>query len=149
MGGTYMTSSLPARLDLQPNAYSLLADYFCQRIPHWRALPTEKTPKAKKATKARRCRSEVEKKEQIKQRNRVAASKCRQKKKEKVDELKQMKPSLEARNNDLHIEFQRLRQEIGQVKSDLIHHTECTDPNVNRWVKNEAKGYIEKLVRNN
>jgi hypothetical protein len=105
----------------------------------------KKTPKAKKP---RRRRSEAEKKEQIKQRNRVAASKCRQKKKEKVDELKDMKSSLEARNHDLHMEYQRLRQEIGQVKSDLIHHTECNDPNINRWVENEARGYVEKLVRN-
>ncbi|KAL7910152.1 hypothetical protein GGI35DRAFT_357078 [Trichoderma velutinum] len=108
--------------------------------------------KASKATttrvkKARRRRSETEKKEQIKQRNRVAASKCRMKKKEKVDELKEIKSSLEARNHDLHMEFQRLRQEIGQVKSDLIHHTECNDPNINRWVENEAKGYVQKLVR--
>ncbi|KAK0755991.1 hypothetical protein N5P37_011459 [Trichoderma harzianum] len=85
----------------------------------------------------------------IKQRNRVAASKCRQKKKEKVDELKEMKSSLEARNNDLHMEYQQLRQEIGQVKDELIHHAECNDPNINRWVENEAKGYVVKLVRNN
>ncbi|KAL7908524.1 hypothetical protein GGI35DRAFT_405795 [Trichoderma velutinum] len=108
----------------------------------------QKTPKAKQAKKARRRRSETEKKKQIKQRNRVAASKCRQKKKAKVDELKEIKSSLEARNNDLHMEYQRLRQEIGQVKSDLIHHTECNDSNINRWVENEAKGYVEKLVRN-
>ncbi|KAL6697532.1 hypothetical protein J3F84DRAFT_289379 [Trichoderma pleuroticola] len=97
--------------------------------------------------KARRRRSETEKKEQIKQRNRVAASKCRQKKKEKVDELKEIKSSLEARNHDLHVEYQRLRQEIGRVKSDLIHHTECNDPNIDRWVENEAKGYVQQLVR--
>ncbi|RFU72914.1 bzip transcription factor [Trichoderma arundinaceum] len=107
---------------------------------------------ASKSTKGkkghRRRRSEAEKKEQIKQRNRVAASKCRMKKKEKVDELKEMKSSLEQRNNDLHQEYQRLRREIGQVKSDLIHHTECNDPNIDRWVENEAKGYVQKLVRN-
>ncbi|KAL7800043.1 hypothetical protein V8C37DRAFT_363861 [Trichoderma ceciliae] len=107
---------------------------------------------ASKATKGkkrhRRNRSATEKKELIKQRNRVAASKCRMKKKEKVDELKEIKSSLEARNNDLHMEFQRLRREIGQVKSDLIHHTECNDPNIDRWVENEVKGCVQKLVRN-
>lgn len=109
---------------------------------------TTKTTTHTKAKKTRRRRSETEKKEQIKQRNRVAASKCRQKKKEKVDELKEIKQSLEARNHDLHVEYQRLRQEIGRVKSDLIHHTECNDPNIDRWVENEAKGYVQKLVRN-
>ncbi|PNP37035.1 hypothetical protein TGAMA5MH_11068 [Trichoderma gamsii] len=109
----------------------------------------QEMPKAKQAKKARRRRSETEKKENIKQRNRMAASKCRRKKKAKVDELKETKSSLEARNNDLHMEYQRLRQEIGQIKSDLIHHTECNDANINRWVEGEAKSYIEKLVRNN
>ncbi|KAH0523763.1 hypothetical protein TsFJ059_008723 [Trichoderma semiorbis] len=117
------------------------------------ASADKKTTKATTTTntkvrKTRRRRSETEKKEQIKQRNRVAASKCRQKKKEKVDELKEIKQSLEARNHDLHVEYQRLRQEIGRVKSDLIHHTECNDPNIDRWVENEAKGYVQKLVRN-
>ncbi|PNP37899.1 hypothetical protein TGAMA5MH_10194 [Trichoderma gamsii] len=69
----------------------------------------QKTPKAKEAKKARRRRSETEKKEQIKQWNRVAASKCRRKKKAMVDELKEMKLSLEARNNELHMEYQQLR----------------------------------------
>jgi uncharacterized phage infection (PIP) family protein YhgE len=105
-----------------------------------------KTTKTKKGH--RRTRSDTEKKEQVKQRNRVAASKCRQKKKVKVDELKEMQTHLEAQNNDLRLEFQRLREEIGQVKSDLINHTECNDPNINRWVENEAKGFVKKLVEN-
>lgn len=109
----------------------------------------QRTPKAKQVKKARRRRSETEKKEQIKQRNRVAASKCRRKKKAKVDELKEMKSNLEARNNELYMEYQRLRQEIAQIKSDLVYHNECNDSNINRWVENEAKGYVEKLVRNN
>lgn len=77
----------------------------------------------------------------------MAASKCQQKKNENMDELKEMMSSLEAHNNDLHTEYQRLCQETGQVKSDLIHHTECDDPNINQWVTNKAKGYVEKLVK--
>ncbi|KAL6866711.1 hypothetical protein J3F83DRAFT_740901 [Trichoderma novae-zelandiae] len=108
-----------------------------------------KAPSTTKAKRSRRRRcSETEKRDMIKQRNRVAASKCRQKKKEKVDELKEMKSSLEARNKQLHLEFQRLRQELGQIKSQLIHHTDCGDPNINRWVENEAQSYVQKLVRN-
>jgi len=105
-----------------------------------------KTKRTKKGH--RRTRSESEKKEQVKQRNRVAATKCRQKKKVKVDELKEMQSHLEAQNNDLRMEFQRLREEVGQVKSSLINHTECNDPNINRWVENEANGFVKKLVAN-
>ncbi|TFB01127.1 hypothetical protein CCMA1212_006700 [Trichoderma ghanense] len=107
----------------------------------------KQTPETVKAKRSRRRRrSETEKRDMIKQRNRVAASKCRQKKKEKVDELKEMKSSLERRNSELQLEYQRLRQELGQVKSHLIRHTDCNDPNIDRWVENEAKCYVQKLV---
>lgn len=92
-------------------------------------------------------RTPTEKKEHTKQRNRVAASKCRQKKRETVDELKEQSSSLEAQNNNLHIEYERLRKEIGQTKSDLMHHTECNDNNINRWISNEARTYVDKLVQ--
>ncbi|PNP39194.1 hypothetical protein TGAMA5MH_08871 [Trichoderma gamsii] len=92
-------------------------------------------------------RNQTEKKEQVKYRNRVAASKCRQKKRNKVDELKEQSSSLEAENGNLHNEYERLRKEIGQVKSDLMHHTECNDDNINQWISNEAKTYVDKLVQ--
>ncbi|KAL7816144.1 hypothetical protein V8C26DRAFT_93027 [Trichoderma gracile] len=107
----------------------------------------QKTAKTATPKRSRRRRSEAEKKDIIKQRNRVAASKCRQKKKEKVDELKEMKSSLERRNSELQLEYQRLRQELGEVKSHLIRHTDCNDPNIDRWVENEAKCYVQKLVQ--
>ncbi|KAK0755993.1 hypothetical protein N5P37_011461 [Trichoderma harzianum] len=78
---------------------------------------------------------ETEKKERIQRRNRVAASKCRQKKRNKMDSLKEQKASLEARNNDLHQEYQRGRTEIDQIKNNLILHTECKDINIDHWVR--------------
>ncbi|KAK1240236.1 hypothetical protein MKX08_007678 [Trichoderma sp. CBMAI-0020] len=92
-------------------------------------------------------RNPTEKKEKVKQRNRVAASKCRQKKREKVDYLKEQSSSLEAENSNLHNEYERLREELDRVKSDLMHHTECNDSNINQWISNEAKTYVDKLVQ--
>ncbi|EHK50964.1 hypothetical protein TRIATDRAFT_54658 [Trichoderma atroviride IMI 206040] len=92
-------------------------------------------------------RNPTEKKEQVKRRNRVAASKCRQKKREKVNDLKKQSSSLKVENSSLHNEYERLRKEIGQVKSDLMHHTECNDSNINQWISNEAKTYVDKLVQ--
>lgn len=116
--------------------------------------PTTKrsAPKPAKSTKskggARRTRSSSDKKEQVKQRNRVAASKCRQKKKVNVDKLKEMQAHLQAQNDRLREEFKNLREEVGQIKNHLINHTECNDANINRWVENEAKGFVKKLVAN-
>jgi hypothetical protein len=65
----------------------------------------------------------------------------------KVDDLKEHKLSLEARNNNLHQEYQRLCKEISQVKSDLLRHTDCRDANIDRWIENEAKGNVQKLAQ--
>lgn len=107
----------------------------------------QNTPKENKRKRGPQRARSPEKKEQVKQRNRVAAHKCRQKKRERVDELKEQSSSLEAENSNLHIEYERLRKEIGQVRSDLMHHTECNDNNINQWISNEAKTYVDKLVQ--
>lgn len=103
-----------------------------------------KTAKSKKGH--RRSGVESEKKEKVKQRNRVAASKCRQKKKVKVDELKDIESNMEVQHGRLRLEYQRLCKEIGELKSELINHSACNDANIDRWIQNEASGYVQKLV---
>jgi hypothetical protein len=109
-------------------------------------------PKPSKSTKSkrgtRRSRSDSDKQELVKLRNRVAATKCRQKKKVNIDNLKEMQDMLQAQNDKLRAEFQQLRMEVGEIKNHLINHTGCNDANINRWVENEAKGFVKKLVTN-
>jgi hypothetical protein len=109
-------------------------------------------PKPTKSTKSkrgtRRSRSDSNKQELVKLRNRVAATKCRQKKKVNIDNLKEMQDMLQAQNDRLRAEFQQLRMEVGEIKNHLINHTGCNDANINRWVENEAKGFVKKLVTN-
>ncbi|KAM0521733.1 hypothetical protein ACHAPE_002293 [Trichoderma viride] len=113
---------------------------------------TRSAPKPTKSTKSkrgtRRSRSDSNKQDLVKLRNRVAATKCRQKKKVNIDNLKEMQSLLQAQNDKLRAEFQQLRMEVGEIKNDLINHTGCNDANINRWVENEAKGFVKKLVTN-
>lgn len=85
--------------------------------------------------------------EEIKQRNRVAASKCRRKKKEKTHKLEEVMAGLELRHSYLQKEHSRLQEEVGRMKNHLINHTNCKDPNIDQWIQNEANNYIKKLVK--
>ncbi|KAI0848626.1 hypothetical protein F5Y00DRAFT_83621 [Daldinia vernicosa] len=76
------------------------------------------------------------------QRNRTAATKCRQKKKEWVTELEEMKVDLENQHNHLQKEFNDLKNEVTLVKSQLMDHSGCNDSNINKWIENEAKKFV-------
>ncbi|KAL7625062.1 hypothetical protein AAE478_004276 [Parahypoxylon ruwenzoriense] len=76
------------------------------------------------------------------ERNRVAATKCRQKKKEWVSDLEETKFGLESQNSHLQMEYSSLKNEITQIKSQLMEHASCNDPNIDKWIENEAKRFV-------
>ncbi|OTB18981.1 hypothetical protein K445DRAFT_32896, partial [Daldinia sp. EC12] len=73
------------------------------------------------------------------ERNRAAATKCRQKKKEWVTDLEETRFDLESQHNDLKKEYSNLKNEITLIKSQLMDHANCNDPNIDKWIENEAK----------
>ncbi|KAI1655680.1 hypothetical protein F4813DRAFT_391530 [Daldinia decipiens] len=76
------------------------------------------------------------------ERNRTAATKCRQKKREWVTGLEGTKFELENQHNLLQGEYSDLKNEITQIKSQLMDHSTCNDPNINKWIENEAKRFV-------
>lgn len=76
------------------------------------------------------------------ERNRVAATKCRQKKKEWVSDLEETRFGLESQNNHLQMEYSNLRDEITHIKSQLMEHASCSDRNIDKWIENEAKRFV-------
>ncbi|KAI8964042.1 hypothetical protein F5Y11DRAFT_345954 [Daldinia sp. FL1419] len=76
------------------------------------------------------------------ERNRAAATKCRQKKREWVTDLEETKFSLESQHNHLQREYSRLKNEITHIKAQLMDHATCNDPNINKWIENEAKRFV-------
>ena len=81
------------------------------------------------------------------ERNRLAASKCRQKKKEWMHDLEDTKASMEKQHHNLLSEFTALTEEITQLKNSLVAHAGCNDPNIDGWINNEAAKYVQR-VRN-
>lgn len=80
------------------------------------------------------------------ERNRIAASKCRQKKKEWVVELEETKTSMELRHNTLRMEYFQLLDEVTSIKNQLMAHATCNDPNINFWIEKEALKYVERCM---
>ncbi|KAL6922779.1 hypothetical protein FSST1_000053 [Fusarium sambucinum] len=79
-------------------------------------------------------------------RNRIAASKCRQKKKEWVSNLEDTRYSLEHENNILHKQYNGLVDELSTVKNQLMMHASCNDANINQWLDNEAEKFVQRIA---
>lgn len=81
------------------------------------------------------------------ERNRVAASKCRQKKKEWMHSLEDTKIELEKTHNSLHEILNGLLAEISVMKEHLMIHASCGDQNIDRWFSSEARKFVESKTR--
>eukprot|EP00043_Microstomoeca_roanoka_P003899 m.46395 g.46395 ORF g.46395 m.46395 type:complete len:214 (+) comp12245_c0_seq1:124-765(+) len=86
---------------------------------------TEMTPVPKKPTpssKARRKKEAAvdEKRVKFLERNRAAATRCRERKKQWRQELLQKENTLETANKQMHDEMKRLREEIALLKNVLV-----------------------------
>lgn len=113
--------------------------------------PPPKRRKGKKAPKTEAPETHVppdasdrdQKRDKFLERNRVAASKCRQRKKEWVTDLQGTKNALEAQNSQLQTEYTGLLTEISEMKNQLMAHANCNDPNIGLWLENEARRFVE------
>lgn len=85
----------------------------------------------------------TDKRQKFLEKNRIAASKCREKKKEWVRDLEHNKSELERQNFELRLEHRNLINELSQTKNMLMDHSACKDPNIDRWLDNEARRIVQ------
>lgn len=85
----------------------------------------------------------TEKRKKFLEKNRIAASKCREKKKKWVHELEYNKSQLERHNMELRLEHRGLINELNQTKSMLMSHADCNDPNITEWLNNQARRIVQ------
>ncbi|KAL2019983.1 hypothetical protein VTK56DRAFT_8983 [Thermocarpiscus australiensis] len=109
--------------------------------------PPEQDPprkrKVRKVKKESNTAEEEQKRSRFLERNRIAASKCREKKKQYVSELEGKKMGLEEKYQQLHLEYNGLLNEVSGLKHHLMAHAKCNDPNIDRWLSNEARRYVQ------
>lgn len=79
-------------------------------------------------------------------RNRIAASKCRQKKKEWVNNLEETRHGLEHQHSTLQMEYNDLLGEVTKMKNQLMQHAACNDSNINQWIENEARKFVQRTA---
>ncbi|KAF4975385.1 hypothetical protein FZEAL_7836 [Fusarium zealandicum] len=79
-------------------------------------------------------------------RNRIAASKCRQKKKEWVNNLEETRYGLEHQHSSLQMEYNGLVDEVSRMKTQLMQHAACNDPNIDQWIENEARKFVQRAA---
>ncbi|EWZ34330.1 hypothetical protein FOCG_10540 [Fusarium oxysporum f. sp. radicis-lycopersici 26381] len=89
---------------------------------------------------------ETAKRSKFLKRNRIAASKCRQKKKEWMSQLEETRKDLEGENNTLHKQYNGLVDELSTIKNQLMQHASCNDANIDQWLDNEARKYVQRIA---
>lgn len=108
--------------------------------------PETEPPKKRKVRRTKRQSNTVEedrRRRKFLERNRIAASKCREKKKQYVSELEETKIELEAQHTQLQMEANALIAEISTLKHRLMAHAKCNDANIDRWLNNEARRFVQ------
>ncbi|KAH8888691.1 hypothetical protein GQ53DRAFT_767286 [Thozetella sp. PMI_491] len=83
-----------------------------------------------------------EKRQRFLERNRVAATKCRQKKKQWIAEMEEKSLMLENHKAFLESQRDQLLEEIKGLKYLLMMHAKCNEPSIDGWLKGEAQRYI-------
>ncbi|PNP79577.1 hypothetical protein FNYG_07193 [Fusarium nygamai] len=89
---------------------------------------------------------ETGKRSKFLKRNRIAASKCRQKKKVWMRELEETKRDLETEYTALQSQYTGLMGELTTIKNQLMEHASCNDTNINQWLDNEARKYVQRIA---
>ncbi|KAF7516067.1 hypothetical protein G7054_g14313 [Neopestalotiopsis clavispora] len=105
-------------------------------------LPRRRRPRKPRPKPELSAEQEAAKREKFLERNRVAAGKCREKRKSWMTDLEDTKLELEDRNTRLRTEHNALLMEFNQMRALLMSHANCGDVRINKWVENEAKRFV-------
>ena len=113
------------------------------------SAPSTESTNNKRASRSSRAstgagtNSDGSRRDKFLERNRIAASKCRQRKKEWVSGLEEAKNGLETQNSQLQMEYNGLLGEVSRMKNQIMAHASCHDPNIDKWIDNEARRFVQ------
>ncbi|KAI7834184.1 hypothetical protein BX661DRAFT_126166, partial [Kickxella alabastrina] len=80
------------------------------------------------------------------ERNRIAASKCRQKKKVWVQQLERRAEEVTNQNRSLHIAVAQLKEEVMILKNQLLAHRNCSCSTIHQFLQTECNTSSESAV---
>lgn len=79
------------------------------------------------------------------ERNRVAASKCRQKKKQWIDKTEAQARDLHSQNNSLHLLVDSLKNEVSFLKEQMVRHMGCKGSSIKTFIEDEAESFVDAI----
>ncbi|KAI1074130.1 hypothetical protein F5B20DRAFT_468664 [Whalleya microplaca] len=133
---------------ITPEGLPTNQDHQLQHVTEVGELPPSGPPAKRRRSRMQKAKGNVDPHEdeanrhRFLERNRVAATKCRQKRKEWVSDLEETRFGLESQNTHLQIEYSSLVSEVCQIRAQLMTHASCNDPNIDKWIENEAKRFV-------
>ncbi|KAF4987569.1 hypothetical protein FGRMN_10282 [Fusarium graminum] len=80
------------------------------------------------------------------ERNRLAATKCRLRKRDEASALASQEQAMEDQNRYLSSCFDSLTTEIYHLKTQLLQHTDCNCVLIQKYIANEAKKTVDGLT---
>ncbi|KAM0393245.1 hypothetical protein HYE67_010592 [Fusarium culmorum] len=102
-----------------------------------------------------KCREDIEldeddlpkdpRRRRILERNRIAATKCRLRKRDEASALASQEQAMEDQNRYLSSCFDSLTAEIYHLKTQLLQHTDCNCVLIQKYISNEAKKTVDGL----
>ena len=78
------------------------------------------------------------------ERNRIAASKCRQKKKEWTSNLENRARDLQRQNNELRLTVDSCKEEILFLKGEMLKHTACGCSTIQEYLQSGANAFVDQ-----
>ncbi|KAI5462875.1 hypothetical protein BGZ63DRAFT_402233 [Mariannaea sp. PMI_226] len=81
----------------------------------------------------------------ILERNRIAATKCRMRKRDEATALATREQEMEEHNRQLSRTFDELTTEIYHLKTQLLRHTDCGCTLIQQFIANEARKSVKDL----
>ncbi|KAH8657236.1 hypothetical protein BGZ61DRAFT_371465 [Ilyonectria robusta] len=82
----------------------------------------------------------------ILERNRIAATKCRLRKRDEASALASREQVMEDQNRYLSTCFDQLTAEIYHLKTQLLRHTDCNCVLIQKYIANEARKSVDGLL---
>ncbi|KAH7118379.1 hypothetical protein EDB81DRAFT_873157 [Dactylonectria macrodidyma] len=82
----------------------------------------------------------------ILERNRIAATKCRLRKRDEASALASREEAMEDQNRYLSTYFDQLTTEIYHLKTQLLRHTDCNCVLIQKYIANEARKSVDGLL---
>lgn len=79
------------------------------------------------------------------ERNRLAASKCRQKKKQWVENLEAKARNLQAQYKQLNLVVDSLRNEILYLKVEMVRHKDCEGSDIQKFINEDCDAFAEAV----